>query len=181
MSALRLIEEDGPGPAMRLRLAGFALSLRGAGFALGHREVADAARLLATPLAERPDRLKAALQALFCSRQNELARFGALFDAFWLGRGAKRAAKITSQGLANRSPRTFEAGPGRETLPPPRCPKRPTRRPPKARRLRAEAAKAAPRGKRRCRARTSADSPTTPSGRRRRCWPNASPARCAPA
>jgi len=112
MGALRLIEEDGPGPAMRRRLAGFAHTLRGAGFALGHREVADAARLLATPLAERPERLRAALRALFCSRQNDLARFSELFDAFWLGRGAKRAAKITSQGLANRSPRKFEAGPG---------------------------------------------------------------------
>ena len=94
MGALRLIEEDGPGPAMRRRLAGFAHTLRGAGFALGHREVADAARLLATPLAERPERLRAALRALFCSRQNDLARFSELFDAFWLGRGAKRAAKI---------------------------------------------------------------------------------------
>jgi len=112
MGALRLIEEDGPGSAMRRRLAGFAHTLRGAGFALGHREVADAARLLATPLAERPERLRAALRALFCSRQNDLARFSELFDAFWLGRGAKRAAKITSQGLANRSPRKFEAGPG---------------------------------------------------------------------
>jgi uncharacterized protein with von Willebrand factor type A (vWA) domain len=41
-----------------------------------------------------------------------LARFDELFDAFWRGRGAKRASKITAQGLAARSPRQFEAGPG---------------------------------------------------------------------
>jgi len=112
MGALRPFEESGPGPAMRRRLAGFAHTLRGAGFAIGHRELADAAEILTTQLAARPDRLRASLQALFCSRQSELARFGELFDAFWRGRAAKRAAKITSQGLADRSPRKFEAGPG---------------------------------------------------------------------
>ena len=112
MNALAMPREDGPGPAMRRRLAGFAQTLRGAGFAIGHAEVRDAARLLATPLAEKPDRLRVALQALFCSRQTELARFNELFEAFWRGRGAQRATKITAQGLAARSPRKFEAGPG---------------------------------------------------------------------
>lgn len=114
MSALSVIgpaPESGPGPAMRKLLAGFAQTLRGAGFAIGHAEVQDAARILATPLAERPERLRAALKALFSSRHSDLARFDELFDAFWLGRGMKRATKITAQGLAARSPRKFEAGP----------------------------------------------------------------------
>lgn len=103
---------DGPGPAMRLRLAGFVATLRGAGFGIGHAETLDAARILATPLADRPDRLRGALQALFCSRQSDLQRFDELFLAFWRGRGAKQAARVTAQGLASRSPRKFEVGPG---------------------------------------------------------------------
>ena len=121
MGALAIGDAGGPGPAMRRRLAGFAATLRMAGFAIGQAEVQDAARVLATPLGERPERLKGALQALFCSRHSDLARYGDLFDAFWRGRGAKRAAKITAHGLAARSPRKFEAGPGagdaREALP----------------------------------------------------------------
>jgi len=97
---------------MRQRLAGFVNTLRGAGFAIGHAETLDAARLLATPLAERPEHLGAALKCLFCSRHSDLARFDDLFLAFWRGRGAKRAARVTAQGLAARSPRQFEAGPG---------------------------------------------------------------------
>jgi uncharacterized protein len=112
MGALVFTSEGGPGPAMRLRLAGFAQTLRGAGFAIGHAEVRDAARLLASPLAERPERLRSALRALFCSRHSDIQRFGELFDAFWRGRGVRRAAKITAQGLAARSPRSFESGPG---------------------------------------------------------------------
>ena len=74
---------------MRARLAGFAHTLRGAGFAIGHAEVQDAARLLTTPLAERPELLRAALRALFCSRHSDLERFDEMFDAFWRGSGAK--------------------------------------------------------------------------------------------
>src|SRR5271154_4773000 len=113
MNALASIRDAaGPGPAMLKRLAGFAQTLRGAGFAIGHAELLDAARILATPLAERPEWLRAALKALFCSRHSDLARFDELFGAFWRGRGAKRASRISAQGIASRSPRTFESGPG---------------------------------------------------------------------
>lgn len=112
--ALALANEHdvGPGPAMRRRLAGFVQTLRAAGFAIGHAETLDAARILATPLAQTPERLRAALKALFSSRHSDLARFDELFLAFWRGRASKRAARITAQGLAARSPRQFGAGPG---------------------------------------------------------------------
>jgi uncharacterized protein with von Willebrand factor type A (vWA) domain len=115
MSALHVVREErgrGPGPQMRARLAGFAQTLRGAGFAIGHAEAQDAAVLLASPLAERPELFRAALKALFCSRQSDLARFDELFQAFWRGRGVKTVTRMSGQGLAARSPRSFEAGPG---------------------------------------------------------------------
>jgi uncharacterized protein with von Willebrand factor type A (vWA) domain len=113
MGARALIGEGGgPGPAMRRRLAGFVQTLRDAGFTIGQAEAQDAARLLITPLAERPERLRGAMKALFASRRTDLARFDELFDAFWRGRGVRQAAKVTAQGLASRSPRKFETGPG---------------------------------------------------------------------
>ncbi len=115
MSALsvnRRAQESGPGPMMRARLVGFAHTLRGAGLAIGQAEVQDAARVLTTPLADRPEQLRVALKSLFCSRHSDLERFDELFRAFWRGRGARTAPRVTAQGLAARSPRKFETGPG---------------------------------------------------------------------
>ena len=106
------IEGPGPGPAMRKRLAGFVVTLRDAGFTVGQAETQDAARLISSPMAERPERLRAAMRTLFASRRTELARFDELFDAFWRGRGVKSAVKISAEALAARSPRRFEQGPG---------------------------------------------------------------------
>ena len=104
-----------PGASMRRRLAGFVATLRGAGFAIGQAESADAARLLASAAADRPDTLRAALEALLCSRQTELARFDELFAAFWRGRGVKQAMRVAAAGAPGKAPRRFEAGPGGET------------------------------------------------------------------
>ena len=102
------------GAGMRRRLAGFARTLRGAGFSVGRSETGDAARVIASPLADRPERLRAALKALLASNRSEYERFDELFDAFWRGRGVKRArATVTTLGGdANRTHR-FEPGPGR--------------------------------------------------------------------
>ena len=97
---------------MRKRLAGFVVTLRDAGFVIGQAETQDAARLMSSPMAERPERLRAAMRSLFASRRTELARFDELFDAFWRGRGVKSAVKISAEALAARSPRRFEQGPG---------------------------------------------------------------------
>jgi uncharacterized protein len=107
------------GPAMRRRLAGFARTLRDAGFSVGRSETGDAARVIASPLADRPEGLRAALKALFASNRSEYERFDELFDAFWRGRGVKSAAALTALGGANRA-RRFEAGPpgaGADALP----------------------------------------------------------------
>lgn len=100
------------GPGMRRRLAGFTRTLRDAGFSVGRSETGDAARVIASPFADRPEGLRAALKALFASDRSEYERFDELFDAFWRGRGVKRAATaVTALGAANRL-RRFEAGPG---------------------------------------------------------------------
>ena len=178
----RLATKPGPGPAMRRRLAGFAHTLRGAGFAIGHAEVAGrgaAAGDAARPIG--PSGLRAALQALFCSRHSDLARFDELFDAFWRGRGAKRgdadhgagpgcplAAAV--RGRARRRatrpadlPRDGATPRLRKTAPP-----------------RAGAARAGLRRTSRCRAKDIAqarrDEGIAP---RRSCSPSGSPARCA--
>src|SRR5580658_2938364 len=98
-AATSLQHEDSElGASMRRRLAGFIATLRGAGFAIGHAETADAARVIASRAADRPDSLCAALRALLCSRQTELARFDDLFTAFWRGRGMRQAARIAAHG-----------------------------------------------------------------------------------
>ena len=102
----------GPGPAMRRRLAGFVLTLRDAGFVIGQAEAADAARLMAAPLAERPESFRAGLRALFASRRSDLARFDELFDAYWRARAVKSVVRVDAAALAARSPRSFQHGPG---------------------------------------------------------------------
>ena len=106
------VEGPGPGPAMRKRLAGFVVTLRDAGFVIGRAETQDAARLVASPMAERPERLRAAMRTLFASRRSELVRFDELFDAFWRACAVKSAVRINAEALAARSPRRFQHGPG---------------------------------------------------------------------
>jgi uncharacterized protein with von Willebrand factor type A (vWA) domain len=105
------VEGPGPGPAMRKRLSGFVVTLRDAGFVIGQAETLDAARLVSSPMAERPERLRAAMRTLFASRRTDLAPFDELFDAFWRGRGVKSAVKSSAEALAARSPRRFEQTP----------------------------------------------------------------------
>jgi uncharacterized protein len=112
MGAAFAVEGPGPGPAMRRRLAGFVLTLRDAGFVIGQAEAGDAALLIAGPLADRPESLRAGFKALFASRRPDLARFDELFDAYWRARAVKSLVKIDAQALAARSPRRFQHGPG---------------------------------------------------------------------
>ena len=97
---------------MRRRLIGFVHTLREAGFAIGRAETSDAARIIASPLADRPERLRGALKALFASNRGECQRFDELFDAFFRGRGVKRATRVETKNEGAKTSRRFEAGPG---------------------------------------------------------------------
>jgi uncharacterized protein with von Willebrand factor type A (vWA) domain len=103
--------ENRTGPAMRRRLSGFMHTLREAGFAAGQAETGDAARVIASPLADRPERLREALKALFATSRTEAERFDEIFDAFWRGRGAKRATRAQTSGEAAGADQRFGAGP----------------------------------------------------------------------
>jgi uncharacterized protein len=112
VSAAPAEKRPGPGLAMRRRLSGFVRTLREAGFAAGQAETGDAARVIASPLADRPDRLREALKALFATSRTEAERFDEIFDAFWRGRGAKRATRTQTSGDTAGADRRFGAGPG---------------------------------------------------------------------
>jgi uncharacterized protein len=87
---------------MARRLSAFMHTLRENAFAVGLKEGADAALVLASPLAARRDSLRAALKALVCARRSDWTRFDAVFDAFWLGRGVRRVVPIVSDAGSAR-------------------------------------------------------------------------------
>jgi uncharacterized protein len=95
-----------PGTSMLDRLAGFTATLRDNGFAIGLAEAADAGRILASPLAERPARLGSAYRALFCSDADEWRKFDDIFAAYWLNRGIKRVTKLAGT-TRKQGPRTL--------------------------------------------------------------------------
>ncbi|MGA8956121.1 MAG: carbon monoxide dehydrogenase, partial [Pseudolabrys sp.] len=57
-------------------------------------ETGDALAILAAPLATRPSTLKPALRSLFCATHSDWERFDEIFDAFWQGRGVRRARTL---------------------------------------------------------------------------------------
>ncbi len=100
------------GAAMRERLVGFAWTLRNSGFAVGLAETRDALAILASPAAMRSSLLKPALRSLFCATRSDWERFDEIFDAFWLGRGARRVQRVHGTTTESRASlrRRFEAG-----------------------------------------------------------------------
>ena len=102
MTALPNHEDHSIGAALRLRLAGFVRTLRDNGFKVGLAEARDALTVLASPAAARPTTLKPALKALFCATHSDWERFDEIFDAFWLGRGVRRAQTLTGTPTDNR-------------------------------------------------------------------------------
>jgi CO/xanthine dehydrogenase FAD-binding subunit len=68
---------------------GFAYVLRDNGFVIGLAELRDALIVMSSASAAFASRFRAALRALFCSRQSDWRKFDDLFDAYWR---AKRSA-----------------------------------------------------------------------------------------
>ena len=95
---------DGIGAPTSRRLAAFARTLRDNGFKIGLAETADALETLAAPLATRPSTLKPALRSLFCARHSDWERFDEIFDAFWQGRGVRRARMLAGAALQSQAP-----------------------------------------------------------------------------
>jgi uncharacterized protein with von Willebrand factor type A (vWA) domain len=90
------------GASARQRLAGFAHVLRANGFKVGIAETRDALAILGSPAAARPSSLEAALRALFCATHSDWEKFDEIFQAFWRGRGTRRAQSLT--GSADGKP-----------------------------------------------------------------------------
>ena len=97
------------GLGARRRLAAFTRVLRDNGFIAGLAEARDALVILADDTAARPALLRAALRGLFCSRLSDWQRFDEIFDAFWLERGMRSAARVF--GTPPQAP------PGRSLMP----------------------------------------------------------------
>jgi uncharacterized protein with von Willebrand factor type A (vWA) domain len=91
------------------RIAAFSATLREAGFATGMSESADAARIVASPLARSAATLRPALRALFAGRRADWERFDALFDAAFLGRRARRVVQTSGAPQATPGPRSLRA------------------------------------------------------------------------
>jgi uncharacterized protein with von Willebrand factor type A (vWA) domain len=92
----------GIGAALRTRLAGFARTLRDNGFKVGLAETRDALAVLASPASARPSALRPALRSLFCATHSDWQRFDDIFDAYWLGRGMRRARQVTGSTAESR-------------------------------------------------------------------------------
>ncbi|PTW57583.1 uncharacterized protein with von Willebrand factor type A (vWA) domain [Breoghania corrubedonensis] len=90
------------GNALRTRLSAFLAALRANRFTVGLSEASDAMVLAESGLAARPSLLRQAIKALVCARHDDLARFDALFDAHWLGRGVKAATRVS--GATDKPP-----------------------------------------------------------------------------
>jgi uncharacterized protein with von Willebrand factor type A (vWA) domain len=101
------------------RLSAFMRTLRENAFAVGLEEGADAAQVLASPLAARRESFRSALKALACARRSDWLKFDALFDAFWLGRGVRRVVPVASSDArrTTHDARRQLAGPEAEQRP----------------------------------------------------------------
>ncbi len=100
-----------PGRAAREKLGGFARVLRQNGFAIGLGETRDGLKILAGPCGERRASLRPALRALFCGRQSDWRKFDEIFDAYWSGRGMKKAVVASGAGRpAGSRPRGGRSG-----------------------------------------------------------------------
>lgn len=97
------MQDGGAGATVRRTMLRFLRTLRDNGFAVGLGEARDALLLAAGEASDRPALLRGALKALLCGRRDEWRRFDDLFDAYWLGRGRKRAVRATGSTAGPRA------------------------------------------------------------------------------
>jgi uncharacterized protein with von Willebrand factor type A (vWA) domain len=103
------------GDGVARRLAGFARTLRDNAFHVGLAESRDALWILASPAADRAASLKPALRSLFCATHSDWERFDEIFDAYWSGRGMRRAElRAAAPAQAGGPPRQMETRGERE-------------------------------------------------------------------
>jgi uncharacterized protein len=105
-------DPQGVGAQMRRQLAGFTRTLRTHGFRVGLAETRDALRILASPMAARPQLLAAAWRALFCATHSDWERFDAIFNAFWRGRSRWVAGRLTTRPRSEAAAPTSRHAPG---------------------------------------------------------------------
>lgn len=86
------------------KLAAFLRTLRDSGFAVGLAEGRDAAALMASGYAARPNLLRSALKHLFSARKSDWEKFDELFDAFWLGRRVRSRSMTAGAAKAGNNP-----------------------------------------------------------------------------
>ena len=103
MSALGQVLDGAGGGRLARRIVGFVRLLRDNGFAAGPGESMDALRLARGCDLGDPTALRGGLRALLCASRLDWRRFDELFDAYWLGRGMKRAALAGPGGEAPAS------------------------------------------------------------------------------
>ncbi|MGR3493779.1 vWA domain-containing protein [Citreimonas sp.] len=92
-------------PGIAARLTGFLAHLRAHGFALGIQEAETALQALGHVCVADPAMTRLALKAVCAGRAEEIARFDALFDAFWLNEGRVRE-RVMPTARADRTTRS---------------------------------------------------------------------------
>jgi uncharacterized protein with von Willebrand factor type A (vWA) domain len=86
------------------RLSAFLRTLRDNGFAVGLHEGQDAASLMTAGYGQTPSLLRSAFKHLFSARKSDWERFDGLFDAFWLGKGARSRSLTMGSAKAANNP-----------------------------------------------------------------------------
>lgn len=96
------------------RMIGYVRLARDNDFPVGIDESLDALRLAEGIDLAAPAPLRSGLKALLCASEADWRRFDRLFDAYWLGRGVKRAGLVSGGGSTPGTP----AGGAPPDLPP---------------------------------------------------------------
>lgn len=110
MSRVTRFAARDPGPAARV--SGFVAHLREAGFALGVSETDTALRALTHIEGADPEAARLALKSVCTGCAEDVMRFDALFDAYWMNAGRVRSKVMPSQSQGRENNRSTRTGDG---------------------------------------------------------------------